>query len=99
MPFGGDLAIALFVMHPNSSLRPTDRGDQRLTVRRHRDTVLFRRSGSNTLSSPVGVSHSPDVEAEAAGIRREINPLSIGRPRSGSEVTVRINGGSSKVAI
>src|SRR5438552_12249766 len=53
----------------------------------------------DTLGNPVWVSHSPDVETYAAGIRREINPLSIRRPSRRRAVTVGTNRSSGRAAI
>src|SRR6476659_234507 len=67
-------------MKPDSALFRADRTDQGAAVRSQCDSLFLRGEGTYLLWLAIRKALTPDVET-VSRIRREIQPVSIGRPR------------------
>src|SRR5438445_4306161 len=79
--FRRKLPIPIRVMKPDSALFRADRTDQRAAVRSQCDTLFLCGEGSYLFWLAIRKALTPDVET-VSRIRREIHPVSIGRPGS-----------------
>src|SRR5436190_1949155 len=77
-----DLPVASRIVNPDGSGLQPNGSDKGPAVWRDCDPLLLRRSGSELFGLAVRPLLPPYV-IEASGLRREIHPPAIGRPRSG----------------
>ena len=74
-----NLLVTLGSVDPNCALCRTNGGDQRLSVRRHRDSAFFRCSKGELLGNPIRKSLPPKVKP-VPRIGGEVHPAPVGRP-------------------